>query len=82
MKKRIDKLVVERGLAETREKAQALIMAGNVLVDDTPATKAGMPVSAGTEIGLAGYGPGRDEPGVYFEVRDRQKASDPIAWLR
>lgn len=44
--------------------------------------KAGMPVSAGTEIGLAGFGPGRDEPGVYFEVRDRQKASDPVAWLR
>ena len=44
--------------------------------------KAGMPVPAGTEIGLAGYGPGRDEPGFYFEVRDRQKASDPIAWLR
>ena len=42
----------------------------------------GMPVSVGTEIGLAGYGPGRDEPGVYFEVRDRQKASDPVAWLR
>ena len=32
--------------------------------------------------GLAGYGPGRDESGVYFEVRDRQKASDPVAWLR
>jgi septal ring factor EnvC (AmiA/AmiB activator) len=44
--------------------------------------KAGNAVSAGTEIGLAGYGPGRDEPGVYFEVRDRQKASDPVAWLR
>jgi len=44
--------------------------------------KAGMPVSAGTEIGLAGYGPGRDDSGFYFEVRDRQKASDPIAWLR
>ena len=33
-------------------------------------------------VGLAGYGPGRDEPGVYFEVRDRQKARDPVAWLR
>jgi septal ring factor EnvC (AmiA/AmiB activator) len=42
----------------------------------------GMPVSVGTELGLAGYGPGRDEAGLYFEVRDRQKASDPIAWLR
>ncbi len=42
----------------------------------------GVPVPAGGEIGLAGYGPGRDEPGLYFEVRDRQKASDPVAWLR
>ena len=31
----------------------------------------------GAEIGLAGYGPGRDEPGLYFEVRDRQKAMRP-----
>jgi septal ring factor EnvC (AmiA/AmiB activator) len=44
--------------------------------------KAGQPVQVGTELGLAGVGPGRDEPGLYFEVRDRQKASDPIAWLR
>jgi len=42
----------------------------------------GVPVPVGGEIGLAGYGPGRDEAGVYFEVRDRQKASDPVAWLR
>jgi septal ring factor EnvC (AmiA/AmiB activator) len=42
----------------------------------------GMPVSVGTELGIAGYGPGRDEAGLYFEVRDRQKASNPVAWLR
>lgn len=42
----------------------------------------GVPVPVGGDIGLAGYGPGRDEPGVYFEVRDRQKATDPVAWLR
>ncbi len=42
----------------------------------------GDPVAAGGEIGLAGYGPGRDEAGVYFEVRDRQRAQDPVAWLR
>ena len=41
MKTRLDKLLVERGLAETREKAQALIMAGDVFVDDQPASKAG-----------------------------------------
>jgi len=44
LKKRLDRLLVERGLAESREKAQALIMAGLVLVDDQPATKAGMPL--------------------------------------
>jgi murein hydrolase activator len=44
--------------------------------------RAGVPVAVGTEIGLAGYGPGREESGLYFEVRDRQKAMDPVAWLR
>jgi len=52
MKKRIDRLLVDRGLAESREKAQALIMAGNVLVDDEPATKAGMPVAEDANIRL------------------------------
>jgi 23S rRNA (cytidine1920-2'-O)/16S rRNA (cytidine1409-2'-O)-methyltransferase len=52
MKKRIDKLLVERGLADTREKAQALIMAGNVLVDEQPATKAGMAVAEDASIRL------------------------------
>jgi len=44
--------------------------------------RAGSYVPAGTPVGLAGTGPGRDEPGVYFEVRDRQRPSDPVAWLR
>jgi septal ring factor EnvC (AmiA/AmiB activator) len=44
--------------------------------------RAGTYVPAGMGIGTAGTGPGRDEPGLYFEVRDRQKASDPVAWLR
>jgi len=39
-------------------------------------------VPVGATVGLAGVGPGREESGVYFEVRDRQKASDPVAWLR
>jgi 23S rRNA (cytidine1920-2'-O)/16S rRNA (cytidine1409-2'-O)-methyltransferase len=50
MKKRIDRVLVERGLVETREKAQALIMAGNVLVNDAPAMKAGMPVAEDADI--------------------------------
>ena len=39
MKRRIDVLLVERGLAESLEKAQALIMAGEVYVDDAIAAK-------------------------------------------
>jgi septal ring factor EnvC (AmiA/AmiB activator) len=39
-------------------------------------------VPVGTTLGWAGVGPGRAESGVYFEVRDKQKASDPVAWLR
>lgn len=44
--------MVERGLAETREKAQALIMAGNVLVNDQPAAKPGQNVPENAELRL------------------------------
>jgi 23S rRNA (cytidine1920-2'-O)/16S rRNA (cytidine1409-2'-O)-methyltransferase len=56
MKKRIDVLLVERGLVPTRRKAQALIMSGNVLVNDTPVTKAGQLVAdlPETQIRLRG----------------------------
>jgi septal ring factor EnvC (AmiA/AmiB activator) len=48
----------------------------------TVAVGAGSRVAAGDPVGTAGSGPGREETGVYFEVRDRQKAVDPVAWLR
>ena len=40
-RQRLDLLMVERGLADSREKAQRLIRAGEVLVDDAPAAKPG-----------------------------------------
>ena len=40
-KKRLDVLVVERGLAESREKAQAMILAGEVRVNGERSEKAG-----------------------------------------
>lgn len=46
MKKRIDLLLVERGHAETRQKAQALLLAGQVLVAEQKVTKAGQMVDA------------------------------------
>lgn len=53
-KMRLDLLVVERGLAESREKAQALILAARILVNGAPAPKAGMAVDVTSEITLAG----------------------------
>lgn len=44
MSRRLDLEMVERGIAPTRSKAQALIMAGVVLIDERPARKAGEPV--------------------------------------
>jgi 23S rRNA (cytidine1920-2'-O)/16S rRNA (cytidine1409-2'-O)-methyltransferase len=43
-KKRLDQLLVERGLAESTTKAQAMILAGEVSVDDVRADKAGSQV--------------------------------------
>jgi 23S rRNA (cytidine1920-2'-O)/16S rRNA (cytidine1409-2'-O)-methyltransferase len=45
MKIRLDRLMVDRGLAESREKAQRLIMAGEVLVAGQKASKPGQPVA-------------------------------------
>lgn len=49
---RLDLLLVERGLFETRTKAQAAIMAGLVLVDGEPAGKAGDPTAEDAELSL------------------------------
>ena len=52
-KARLDQLVVDRGLAPSRERARALILAGDVLVDGQPATKAGTPVADDAVVALA-----------------------------
>lgn len=52
MRVRLDTLLVERGLAPSRERARALILAGQVKVDDAPARKAGESVPADAKITL------------------------------
>ncbi len=54
MKERLDKRLVALGLAESRERAQALILAGQVVVGDHAATKAGQLVDEAAEIRLKG----------------------------
>lgn len=49
-KRRLDVLLVERGLAESREKAQALVLAGYVLVDGQKGAKPGQRISVDSRI--------------------------------
>jgi 23S rRNA (cytidine1920-2'-O)/16S rRNA (cytidine1409-2'-O)-methyltransferase len=53
-RERLDERVVREGLAATRSKAQALILAGRVLVDDAPAEKAGQGVAPDARVRLRG----------------------------
>ncbi len=51
---RLDRLLAERGLTESREQAQALILAGQVLVGDRKVEKAGTLVAQDVDIRLLG----------------------------
>jgi len=54
LKQRLDKLLVDRALAASRERAQALILAGKVLVNDQKLDKAGVQVEADAAVRLLG----------------------------
>src|SRR5271155_916136 len=49
-KHRLDQLVVERGLADSREKAQALILAGQVIVNGQKSSKPGHNIAADARV--------------------------------
>ena len=53
-KDRIDKILVDRGLTQSRERARALIMAGQVVVADHVAEKPGQMVPVAAEVRLKG----------------------------
>ncbi len=57
MKVRLDRLLVERGLAATRERAQAMVIAGRVLVEEQKVEKPGAPVPADAALRLLGDDP-------------------------
>jgi 23S rRNA (cytidine1920-2'-O)/16S rRNA (cytidine1409-2'-O)-methyltransferase len=59
-KSRLDQLLVERGLAETRTRAQALVMAGHVMIGGKKADKPGQQVPDDAEINVTG----KDHPWV------------------
>ena len=49
-RKRLDTLLVERGLAESQQKAQAIILAGEILVNGVAVHKAGTPVAIDAQL--------------------------------
>ena len=53
-KTRLDLLLVERGLAESRSKAQAMIMAGQVRVDDQVTLKPATGIQSNATLTVAG----------------------------
>ena len=54
LKTRLDKLLVDRGLTPSRERAQAMILAGKVLVNEQKIDKAGASVDSAAELRLLG----------------------------
>jgi 23S rRNA (cytidine1920-2'-O)/16S rRNA (cytidine1409-2'-O)-methyltransferase len=57
MKSRLDQMLVERGLAESREKARALILAGSVMVDGQKKDKPGQSFSHDCRVELTARPP-------------------------
>ncbi|MCS7026736.1 MAG: TlyA family RNA methyltransferase [Bryobacteraceae bacterium] len=67
-KRRIDLLLVERGLAESRQKAQALLLAGEVLVDGLRIDKPGRVVAADARLEITGKLPYVSRGGLKLEA--------------
>jgi 23S rRNA (cytidine1920-2'-O)/16S rRNA (cytidine1409-2'-O)-methyltransferase len=74
---RLDVWMAERGLTESRSRAQALIMAGRVLVDGAVVTKAGTAVPAGAAVELVAPPRYVSRGGEKLETALRAFALDP-----
>ena len=76
MKVRLDRLLVDRGLAESREKAQALIMAGEVILNGQKAAKPGQSVADDAEVEVRARPPYVSRSGLKLAAALRRFAID------
>jgi 23S rRNA (cytidine1920-2'-O)/16S rRNA (cytidine1409-2'-O)-methyltransferase len=76
-RERLDQLLVARGLAPTREKAKALILAGEVLVEGRKGAKPGDIVPAGARVELTGKLAYVSRGGLKLEAALDRFAIDP-----
>ena len=80
-KTRLDLLLVERALASSREKAQALILAGQVLVNHQKATKSGQSVPADAVIEMLGLTKYVGRGGLKLEAALDHWHIAPAGWV-
>ncbi len=76
MKQRLDRLLVDRGLAPSREKAQALILAGSVFVNGQRSDKPGVTVSADARLEVTRQSAHVSRGGLKLEAALRTFAID------
>ncbi len=81
MKARLDQLLVERGLVETRERAKALILSGKVLVNHQKVEKAGAAIPGDAEIELLEQLRYASRGGLKLETALQEFAIDPTGWV-
>jgi 23S rRNA (cytidine1920-2'-O)/16S rRNA (cytidine1409-2'-O)-methyltransferase len=81
MKARLDQLLVERGLVESREKAKALILSGKVLVNRQKVEKAGAAIPNDAEVELLEQLRYASRGGLKLERALQEFAIDPTGWV-
>jgi len=81
MKVRVDQLLTDRGLAESRQKAQALVLAGQVMVNGQKAQKAGQTVADDAALEVLQQPKYVGRGGLKLEAALDRFAIDPAGWI-
>src|SRR4051812_20243382 len=84
MKERIDKLLVNLGLTDSRSRAQALVMAGVVLVNEQRVSKPSETFDVNSAVRIKGDSPENrfvSRGGLKLEAALKRFAVDPTGWI-